>query len=182
MQQYRLPTHLLDWSFSPLVAAYFAVEQSGGAEVVGDVCVWALAPAALNESQGFEPLLYPLSAKSLRPLLRPAKKGNDTTDKIVAAMAVEADPRMQMQQGAFTVHSSSTPLNLLADSDKWLRRFTVPAKCVSTLRPRTPTAGLPCRLPLPRSRVAFKRTETAYPSGQSLIQTKTRFLTTLDWE
>jgi hypothetical protein len=39
-----------------------------------------------------------------------------------------------MQQGAFTVHSSTTALNLLADSDKWLRRFTVPTKCVPALR------------------------------------------------
>jgi hypothetical protein len=132
MQHYRLPTRLLDWSFSPLVAAYFAV--NGSIDADEDACIWALAPSMLNESQGFEPLLYPLSANSLRPLLEPAKKGNDTTDKIVAAMSVEADPRMQMQQGAFTVHASATPLNLLAGADNWLRRSIVPADSVSTLR------------------------------------------------
>lgn len=132
MQHYRLPTRLLDWSFSPLIAAYFAVAGSNNANE--DACIWALAPSMLNESQGFEPLLYPLSAISLRPLLEPAKKGVDTMDKIVAAMAVEADARIQMQQGAFTVHASLTPLNLLEGSNRWLRRFVVPADAVSSLR------------------------------------------------
>lgn len=132
MQHYRLPTRLLDWSFSPLIAAYFAVPGSNDADE--DACIWALAPSMLNESQGFKPLLYPLSANSLRPLLEPAKKGVDTTDKIVAAMAVEVDPRMQVQQSAFTVHASLTPLNLLDGSDRWLRRFVVPADAVAALR------------------------------------------------
>jgi hypothetical protein len=132
MQHYRLPTRLLDWSFSPLIAAYFAVAGPNNADE--DACIWALAPSMLNESQGFEPLLYPLSARSLQPLLEPAKKGIDTTNSIVAAMAVEADPRMQMQQGAFTVHASPTPLNRLEGSDRWLRRFVVPADAVVTLR------------------------------------------------
>jgi hypothetical protein len=132
MQHYRLPTRLLDWSFSPLIGAYFATE--GTTDAAEDACIWALAPSVLNESQGFEPLLYPLSANSLRPLLEPAKKGVDSSDRIVAAMAVEADPRMQMQQGAFTVHASMTPLNLLEGADRWLRRFVVPADGVSALR------------------------------------------------
>jgi len=39
-----------------------------------------------------------------------------------------------MQQEAFTVHASRTPLNLFADSDTWLRRCVVPADRVSALR------------------------------------------------
>lgn len=132
MQHYRLPTRLLDWSFSPLIAAYFAVAGSNDGDK--DACIWALAPSMLNESQGFEALLYPLSANSLRPLLEPAKKGVDTTDKIIAAMAVEADPRMQVQQSALTAHASRTPLNLLESSDRWLRRFVVPTDAVAALR------------------------------------------------
>ena len=140
MQHYRLPTRLLDWSFSPLIAAYFSVAGANDADE--DACIWALAPSILNESQSFEPLLYPLSANSLRPLLEPAKKGVDTTDKIIAAMAVEVDPRMQMQQGAFTVHASLTPLNLLEGSDRWLRRFVVPSDAVAALRSELKLLGL----------------------------------------
>jgi hypothetical protein len=164
MQHYRLPTRLLDWSFSPLVAAYFAVEESKSPSE--DACIWALTPSKLNESQGFEPLLFPLSAKSLRPLLRPAKKGSDTTDKIIAAMAVEADPRMQMQQGAFTVHASTTPLNLLDDADKWLRRLVVPASSIPALRKELKYLGY-------RADYLFPELEALARELKSLIRPRT---------
>ena len=49
-------------------------------------------------------------------------------------MAVENDPRMQMQQGAFTIHSSATTLQDLNGSTSWLRKLTIPARAVPTLK------------------------------------------------
>lgn len=136
MQHYGLPTRLLDWSRSPLVAAFFATQShqpNSQERTASDACIWALAPGVLNEKQGVEPLLYPLNANKLKALIRPALKGIDRTDKVVAAMAVETNPRMQMQQGAFTVHASEVPLNRMTNCQDWLRKFMIPAESVSTM-------------------------------------------------
>ena len=95
---------------------------------ITDACIWVINPGVLNVQQGFESYLYPLSARSLQYLIKPAIKGEDKSDKIVATMAVETDPRMQVQQGAFTVHASEIALNHIKGNEKWLYQFVIPAE------------------------------------------------------
>jgi hypothetical protein len=52
MQHYGLPTRLLDWSRSPLIALYFAVSDKNACE--RDACIWILTPGKLNEHEQLE--------------------------------------------------------------------------------------------------------------------------------
>lgn len=45
-QHYGLPTRLLDWTESPLIALYFALNAEGYEDC--DACLWAVSPTLLN--------------------------------------------------------------------------------------------------------------------------------------
>ena len=118
---------------SALVATFFATNKYRFADnFETTACVWVIDAIGLNIAQGFEPVAPPLNYWMAERLVRPAFKGKDREDekpieKVIAAMAVESDTRMQVQQGAFTVHTTSEFLTELPGADNWLHQLLIPA-------------------------------------------------------
>ena len=118
MQHYGLPTRLLDWSESPLVALYFALSSQKNK----DAAVWVLNPMKLNEKAEYGTYVPPINYKSLEGDLEGAFSDKDNESiklqkRIVACHGVGNDLRMYVQQSDFTIHSSAEKLNRILAMD-----------------------------------------------------------------
>lgn len=112
MQHHSMPTRLLDWTESPLVALYFAVTDMSEE----DGAMWVLLPTVLNEKSNYRPdydLEIPsFDDENLKNYLPETVAGEHRSRLFpMAAIAPRNSSRMQSQQGVFTIsHRDNSPV------------------------------------------------------------------------
>lgn len=142
MRHYGLPTRLLDWTSSPLVALYFAT--NGYERYDCDAAIYVLFPRKLNEAEGFGPYIPPMCHERIKAALAPAfssklelskskiyeeRKTNVVFGDVIACQPVDNNPRIYMQQSTFTIQTS--PKRTLADAcpPGALTQIIIPKDC-----------------------------------------------------
>jgi len=142
MRHYGLPTRLLDWTESVLVAAFFALEDANLKDEPG--VIWALKPYQLNKATQGTPSIMILEMRTpdTPAIVADAFRDNHTAKGTWAAVSHEIDLRMMIQQSRFTIHASAQPLEDHAKAGEFLSRFEIPPDSKGALRDALFAAGI----------------------------------------
>lgn len=133
MQHYGVPTRLLDWSESPLVAIYFAVDEFESYPET-DAALWCLWPTVLNKNAN---IVDKVEGKYI-PSFEDDELTQYTTDSVrtntrielypVATIATRNNPRIQAQLGTFTIHhNKKVAIEAVGDREHILK-YVIPSE------------------------------------------------------
>ena len=132
MQHYGLPTRLLDWTESPLIALFFAAENRNFS---GDRSLWMLAPGKLNLQYGFEPIPF-LENEQIKTTVENTfnHEKKETPYEFLSVTAPHHDSRISMQMAQFTIHNVREPLEKHANAMTFIRKFKIPDNAIQIIR------------------------------------------------
>ncbi len=149
-QHHGVPTRLLDWTFSPLIAAHFATLRG---EAGCDRVVWRLNWLALHEHFGLKPLAFLVSDldealrkhdyNSIWDLFNSREPGKT----FVCMLEPPAlDARIMAQSAAFTLSSIKTKSldQILQENEltECLTKFIIPSAAVDFIRDQLDLCGI----------------------------------------
>ena len=127
MQHYGLPTRLLDWTDSPLIAFHFSVKDDTAEDEDG--VVYGLMPTELNHAQIGKRGILGTGNPEVRKVFDnvwKTSRGKVDAPNILAINTQHVDIRQMVQASQFTIHGSDTSVTESPDADKYLISITVP--------------------------------------------------------
>lgn len=104
MQHYGIPTRLLDWTESSLIALYFAIRDSVGD---ADAAVWVMNPWWLNRATFGDYVLFPADDPRAATHAPPRPNQRIQGTLPIAITPIHANHRIAAQRGVFTVHGNA---------------------------------------------------------------------------
>lgn len=150
MQHYNTPTRLLDWSESPLVALFFALDDNFSHEEEDSAVVWCLNPIALNKK------FKPIESLSEIPNINGSEVLNNSINRYYAygeaypvgyPIAVTGplnNSRISAQKGMFTLFpaSAKTPLEETKQCNDFLDKVIIKKESIPIIKRQLFTMGI----------------------------------------